>query len=74
MKKICPYCEAETEVEVVEKIERINIRGETIEVLAHPYLCLACGDYFEDPKTGFDFLQKAYEEYRRRKGLTCFRI
>jgi YgiT-type zinc finger domain-containing protein len=69
MKTICPYCEAKREVETVEKIEKVNVRGENIEVLAHPYLCLTCGEYFEDPKTGFNFLDKAYEEYRRRHGL-----
>lgn len=69
MKKVCPYCEAKTEVEVFEKIERLNVHGETIEVLAHPFHCLTCGEYFEDPLTGFDFLEKAYEQYRRRKGL-----
>jgi YgiT-type zinc finger domain-containing protein len=45
MKNICPYCEAETEVEVFEKIEKVNIRGETMEVLAHPFYCLTCGEY-----------------------------
>jgi hypothetical protein len=69
MKKICPYCETTREIEIVEKIEKVNVRGEIIEVLAHPYHCLACGEYFEDLKTGFDFLEKAYEEYRRRQGL-----
>jgi hypothetical protein len=69
MKKICPFCETMREVAVVEKIERINICGEPIEALTHPFYCLACGEYFEDPMRGFDFLEKAYEEYRRRKAL-----
>ena len=36
MKKICPYCEAQREIEVVEKIEKVDIRGEPIEVISQP--------------------------------------
>ena len=46
MKKICPYCEDAREIEIVEKIEKVNVRGETIEVLAHPYHCLVCRGVF----------------------------
>jgi putative zinc finger/helix-turn-helix YgiT family protein len=69
MKKICPYCETQREIEVVEKIEKVNVRGESIEILASHYHCPVCRGDFEDPKNGFDFLEKAYEEYRRRHGM-----
>jgi putative zinc finger/helix-turn-helix YgiT family protein len=69
MKIICPYCEEQREVEVVKKIEKVDIRGELIEVSASHYKCKKCGGEFEDPKGGYDFVEKAYEEYRRRHGL-----
>ena len=70
MKKICPYCEAPREIEAVEKIEKVDVRGESIKVSTRHYHCPVCRGDFEDPKNGFDFLEKAYEEYRRRHGLT----
>ena len=70
MKNICPYCETPREIEVVEKTEKVNVRGESIEVLASHCHCPVCRGDFEDPKNGFDFLEKAYEEYGRRHGLT----
>jgi putative zinc finger/helix-turn-helix YgiT family protein len=69
MKKICPYCEAQREIEVVEKIEKVDVRGEIIEVGSSHYHCPVCKGDFEDPKNGFGFLEKAYAEYRRRHGL-----
>ena len=70
MKKICPYCEAPREIKAVKKIEKVDVRGESIEVSASHYHCPVCRGDFEDPKNGFGFLEKAYEEYRRRHGLT----
>lgn len=69
MKTICPYCEAQREVEVVKKTEKMDVRGELIEVSASHYRCKTCEGEFEDPKEGFDFVKKAYEEYRRRHGM-----
>jgi putative zinc finger/helix-turn-helix YgiT family protein len=69
MKTICPYCEAQREIEVVNKIETVNVRGESIEVPAVHYKCKTCKGEFEDPKQGFDFVEKAYEDYRRRHGM-----
>jgi hypothetical protein len=70
MKKIWPYCEAPRGIEAVEKIEKVDVRGESIEELASHYHCPVCRGDLEDPKKGFDFLGKAYEEYGRRHGLT----
>jgi putative zinc finger/helix-turn-helix YgiT family protein len=69
MNTICPYCEAQREVEVVNKIEKVDVRGELIEVSASHYRCKTCEGEFEDPKGGFDFVEKAYEEYRRGRGM-----
>jgi putative zinc finger/helix-turn-helix YgiT family protein len=69
MNTICPYCEAQREVEVMNKVEKVDVRGELIEVSASHYRCKTCDGEFEDPKGGFDFVEKAYEEYRRRHGM-----
>lgn len=69
MKKICPYCEAQREMEIIDKIEKVEVRGESIEVPAGHYRCKVCKADFEDPKGGFDFLEKAYEQYRSRHGM-----
>jgi putative zinc finger/helix-turn-helix YgiT family protein len=69
MKRICPHCEAEREIETVNGIEKVDVRGEAIEIAASHYRCKTCKGNFEDPKNGFEFLEKAYEEYRRRHGM-----
>jgi putative zinc finger/helix-turn-helix YgiT family protein len=69
MKKICPHCEAEREIEVIHEIEKVDVRGESFEVPANHYRCKTCKGDFEDPKDGFGFLEKAYQEYRMRHGM-----
>jgi putative zinc finger/helix-turn-helix YgiT family protein len=69
MKTICPYCETQREIEVVKKVEKVDVRGESIEISASHYKCKACEGEFEDPKGGFDFVEKAYKEYRRHHGM-----
>lgn len=69
MERICPYCEAQREIEIIKKIEKVNVRGEPIEVPVSHYRCKVCKGDFEDPENGFDFVEKAYEEYRRRHGM-----
>lgn len=69
MKGICPNCEKETELEVVRATEEIEIRGESVPVEVEYYRCLACGEEFEDPRSGDDPLDRAYREYRRRHGM-----
>ncbi len=69
MKGICPNCEKETELEVVQNVENIKVRGEMIKVEAKYYKCKNCGEEFEDPRSDGDPLDKAYREYRRRHGM-----
>jgi putative zinc finger/helix-turn-helix YgiT family protein len=66
---ICPSCEKETELEVVRATEEIEIRGESVPIEVEYYRCLACGEEFEDPRSGDDPLDRAYREYRRRHGM-----
>ena len=69
MKGICPNCEKETELEVVQNVEDIKVRGEVIKVEVKYYKCKNCGEEFEDPRSDEDPLDKAYREYRRRHGM-----
>lgn len=69
MKGICPNCEKETELELIQKVEDIKVRGEVIKVEVKYYKCKSCGEEFEDPRSGEDPLDKAYREYRRRHGM-----
>lgn len=69
MKGICPNCEKETTLKFIKTKEVINVRGEPIEVDVEYFKCLTCGEEFEDPKSEYDPLDKAYREYRRRYGM-----
>jgi putative zinc finger/helix-turn-helix YgiT family protein len=69
MKGICPNCEKETELELIQKVEDIKVRGEAIKVEVKYYKCKNCGEEFEDPHSDEDPLDKAYREYRRRHGM-----
>lgn len=69
MKGICPNCEKETELELVRRLEDVNVRGEAIKVEVTYYKCENCGEEFEDPHSDEDPLDKAYREYRRRHGM-----
>src|SRR4030043_1288333 len=69
MKGICPNCEKETELELIQKVEDIKVRGEVIKVEVKYYKCKNCGEEFEDPRSDEDPLDKAYREYRRRHGM-----
>lgn len=69
MRGICPNCEKETEIELIQKDEDIKVRGEVVKVEVKYYKCKNCGGEFEDPRSGEDPLDKAYREYRRRHGM-----
>ena len=69
MKGICPHCEKETKIELVRSVEEIEVRGDPIKVKVEYYKCKNCGKEFEDPRSDGDPLDKAYREYRRRRGM-----
>jgi len=66
MKRLCPNCEKETELELIQNVQVIKVRGEIIEVEVKYYKCKSCGEEFDDPRSDEDPLDKAYREYRRR--------
>jgi len=65
MQALCPGCEKETEIEVVEGGQQFVIRGETIEVATRFGRCRECGVEFETTR-GDDALAEAYRQYRRQ--------
>jgi putative zinc finger/helix-turn-helix YgiT family protein len=69
MRGICPNCEKEQDLDLIQSQEEIEVRGELISVSAKYYRCRTCGDEFEDPGSNDDPLDKAYREYRSRHGM-----
>jgi putative zinc finger/helix-turn-helix YgiT family protein len=69
MKGICPNCEKTRELEAVMADEEIKVRGETFTVRVSYLKCRTCGETFEDPTSPQDPLDKAYREYRQRRGM-----
>jgi hypothetical protein len=60
VKGICPFCEAERDIEPVKTRELIKVRGEAIDVEAHYLKCAVCANTFEDPRSEHDPLDLAY--------------
>lgn len=69
MKGICPNCEKETELNFVNAIEEIIVRGEAIPTNVEYLKCEDCGSEFGDPSSQKDPLETAYREYRQRHGM-----
>lgn len=68
MISICPGCEKETRIDLVQKVERFDIRGETIEIVADLHRCLECGAEFENTRDA-DALDQAYRVFRQRHNM-----
>lgn len=70
MKAFCPYCEEETEQEIITEMQDFEIRGETIPVKVTYYHCINCnGDYELPQSPEEDPFNIAYRLYREQKGL-----
>lgn len=69
MNRFCPNCEEETDQEFIKNSQVITVRGESIPVEAEYFLCKRCNGEYEEPREGFDPLDQAYREFRRRKGM-----
>lgn len=68
MKAVCPNCEKETKIERIRTKERIDVRGETIDIETDYSKCTECGAEFENTR-GHDALEEAYRAYRARHGM-----
>jgi len=69
MKGICPNCEKETELEFIQGVEDVVVRGEPIPVNVEYLKCTECETEFNDPSSQKDPLDTAYREYRQRHGM-----
>lgn len=65
MKAVCPNCEKESKIELVRAKERIEVRGEPVDVETEHSKCTECGEEFENTR-GYDALEVAYRTYRMR--------
>ena len=66
MKTYCPHCEKTTDVEAIEKREKIEVRGETFEVDSRVLKCKVCKQEFDDRESKTDSLDTAYTLYRQK--------
>lgn len=69
MKTYCPNCEKETDQRFIQSTDQVNIRGELITVQSEYYHCNVCGEEYEHFQPGYDPMDKAYRQFRERKGL-----
>jgi len=69
MNGFCPNCEKETKQQLVQREEKINIRGEVIPIQLEYYHCEECQADYEIPHPDYDPLDAAYKEYRHRKEM-----
>lgn len=68
MKPVCPNCEKESKIEFIRAKERIEVRGEPVDVETEYSKCTECGEEFENTR-GYDALEVAYRAYRMRHGM-----
>ena len=61
----CPNCEAIRDVELIEREERVTIKGREVAFTAHLYRCQTCGEEFEAPGQLDRNLNAAREAYAR---------
>jgi putative zinc finger/helix-turn-helix YgiT family protein len=64
-KMSCPKCEAIRDVELIERKEKVTIKGREVSFIAHFYHCPICGEEFEAPGQLDQNLEAAREAYAR---------
>ena len=69
MNEYCPNCGKENTLSLVHEVEEFNVRGEIIPIEVEYFRCKACGEEMMQLRTEDDPLNKAYREYRCRKGM-----
>lgn len=67
--RFCYNCYEEREVEVVEREDKLEVRGEEIPVKGPVALCKSCGTNVRDPELEDQLMLQAYREYRKRHNL-----
>lgn len=69
IKKKCPICEAERDLQYGRKREILKVRDEEIPVESKVYYCPEGDHYFYDIEDEEQKFQSAYREYKKRKSL-----
>ena len=69
MNGYCPNCDKKDGLSLIRETEEFNVRGEIIPVEVEYYRCEECGEEMMQLRADDDPLDKAYREYRRRKGM-----
>lgn len=69
MNGYCPNCGNENGLTLIRETEEFNVRGEMIPVEIEYCRCEDCGEEMMQLRTDDDPLEKAYREYRQRKGM-----
>lgn len=73
MKKYCPVCNCEQEIQLVKKQETYQIKGEPITIYATICTCSHCGEEIVTFDYDDENLKEAYRAYRHNrlvKGLS----
>ena len=69
MRAYCDVCGAERDCRVVQRDETYPVKGEPITVRAQVMVCNECGEDLFNAELDEGNLERAFQEYRRTKGL-----
>lgn len=69
-KGYCPKCDARRELEIRRVKQTFPVLGELIEVKSEVAFCKVCGEDVFDRELDFATLEKAYDKYRKTKGMS----
>ena len=69
IKTYCPFCDKEHDLEVVQKEEEVNVKGELIKYKEENYYCSSCDAEFCNGEMEDNNLLKAKDEYRKKHNL-----
>lgn len=69
MKKYCPVCNCEQEIQLVKKQETYQIKGEPITIYANICTCSHCGEEIVTFDYDDENLKEAYRAYRHKHNL-----
>jgi putative zinc finger/helix-turn-helix YgiT family protein len=69
MKTICPYCEAISDIHIIQKQENQIIRGKLITSDSEYSVCTACGQHFATAKQMEESLNKVLNTYREQENI-----
>jgi rRNA maturation protein Nop10 len=69
-KGYCPKCGTQREIEIRMVKQIFPVLGESIDVETEVAFCKVCGEDVFVPELDFAALEKAYDKYRKTKGMS----